>query len=102
MKKVFKDVLNQLIILNDFVGKKALTESDLKEERENYDNFLQTMKEMEELLIVFKNTPINDIRAGSKNIKRLHLLMDKLSWYMENLHERVRTVFKHYPVPDDL
>lgn len=102
METIFKNVFEQLVVLNNFLDKKAFSENDLREEEENYKDFLQTLKELNELLIECKNTPIDDVQAGAENIKRLHLLMDKVSWYIENLHERVTAIFRYYPVPDDL
>lgn len=97
MEKIFKDVFEQLVVLNDFLGRKVFTQGDLCEEKENYEDFSQTLKELNELLIVYKNTPMDDVRSGCKNLLEFHTLMDGLRWYVQNLHDRVIDVLKQYP-----
>lgn len=102
MEKIFKDILNQLVVLNNFLDKKAFNEDDFQEEEESYNNFLQRLKELNELLVVYKNTSVNDVYAGSKNIMELHILMSALSNYVQNLHDRIIDVLKQYPMSDGM
>jgi hypothetical protein len=102
MEEMFKGVFEELIRINKFLDNNVLRKEDIAEERENYDDFLQTLKKLNELLITFQMTPIEDFRKGTENLVHLHSFMSSLSWYINNLHERVIDTIKHYPVPDDL
>ena len=102
MEKVFKNIFEELIRINKFLDNNAFTKSDISEEQENYDDFVRTLKELHELLIIFEKTPLEDFQKGTENLVHLHGFMSSLSWYIDNLHQRVIDTIKHYPVADDL
>ena len=95
MEELFKDIIDQLVIINNSLKIKALTKKDLKEEEKNYDNFVDEIKELNLLLMTMQHTPIADVRQGSKNLMELHVLMDCAHWHAQNVHQRVVDVLKN-------
>lgn len=50
MEELFKNITDQLVIINSFFKLKVLTQKDIKEEQQNYNNFVDRIKELNLLL----------------------------------------------------
>lgn len=98
MEEVFKDIIYQLAIINNFFKIKTLTKKDLIEQEEHYDDLVHSFTKLNLLLDTMQQrTPTKDIIEGIKNLVRLHRSMSCIYWHVENALEQVIDIVKQYP-----
>lgn len=100
MERVLRDLTDQIYKYNDILQKKALSEKDIIEEEDNLKDALESMKRLSEKLHELKNKPVGNFNNDKKDILDMHFLLDNLSWYFQNIHDRLRGIMKNYPWQD--
>lgn len=98
MNQLLRNITEEIIRLNGVLGNKALSKKDIKEELENYQDFLKVQKKLNVLLKKFKKSSPKNSDDLRENLLALHLLLSDLSWYFDNLHDNVKKIIQSYPL----
>ena len=98
MKKMLRELTDQLYKYNASLENKVLKSEDIEEEEENLRDILKEQQELKELLAYLKNAPIGDSwENDTDNLMKLHTLLNGFSWYFQNIHKILMDIFKNYP-----
>ena len=101
MKKMLRELTDQLYKYNASLENKVLKSEDIEEEEENLKDILKFQKDLQELLLILKKTQTGDLQKDNENLMRLHVILDGFSWYFQNIHKVLMAIIKNYPDEDN-
>lgn len=97
MQKLLRQLTDEIYRINEFLGKKALSDKEIAEEEENLKDLLETQEKLKDVLEKIKKCPLNDENLFCDQIIELHVLKSNMEWYFQNLNENVQKIIENYP-----
>lgn len=93
-EKLLLDAIKEIFRFNNFLKIRSFSTNDMQEEKENFDEFLQTQEKLQQLLLKLVKTPINNEEEFTDYIFDFHLRLSDFSWYFWNLEENLEKLIR--------
>lgn len=94
---ILNNAYKEMYRVDKFLGDIVFSKEDIIDEKEYRKEMIQSFIELKSLFQNLHECPLEDENKFAEAMVSLHVKLNNIAWYFNNMHNGLRKLIQHYP-----